>query len=115
MDSKERLDKVQDRKKEGLEMEAIRNKVAEYLGRQPTPREMAYAQPVANQKLKRIISSEGSAEGRRLEPEYLAKLIQEVILSTHMIGCTIAATKKATHKRVTQQQIHYSMARKTCQ
>lgn len=57
----------------------IRDEAAIFLGRNPTEEEWDEALPRAERKLARIIEREGDADGARLQPWYLGKLVEEAI------------------------------------
>ena len=53
-----------------------------------TEKELAEAEKSAKQKLRRIIASEGDADGARLEKWYLDELIAEALASSRMAALT---------------------------
>jgi hypothetical protein len=57
----------------------IRDEAAVFLGRNPSEEEWEEALPRAERKLARIINREGDADGARLQPWYLGKLVEEAI------------------------------------
>jgi len=57
----------------------IREEACGYLGREITDAEWDEAYPQAKRKLEWIISREGDADGERLKPYYLGKLVEEAI------------------------------------
>ena len=65
-----------------------------------TAAEFDYAFPIAAAKLQRIIEREGDLDGARLEPEYLAALIREIVIAYRMekqsIDRLLAKTKGRT-------------------
>ena len=56
--------------------------------------ELAEAIPVAKRKLDLIIEREGDADGKRIEPKYLAMLIAEVLRSQRIQRETLEKEKK---------------------
>ena len=60
-----------------------------YLGTAIEPSERDSAKASAEQKLKRIISREGSAGGARHEPWYLAQLIAEAVKASRLTKFTL--------------------------
>lgn len=59
--------------------EEIRDEACSFLGREITDEEWNEAYPEAKRKLDWIISREGDADGERLKPYYLGKLVEEHI------------------------------------
>lgn len=55
----------------------VRDEACGYCGREITDAEWNEALPEAKRKLEWIISREGDADGERLKPYYLGKLIEE--------------------------------------
>lgn len=68
----------------------IRDEAAIFLGRKPTDDEMKQALPRAEKKLRWIINREGDAEGMRLQPWYLGKLVEEAIIEETFSQYTMA-------------------------
>lgn len=68
----------------------IRDEAAIFLGRKPTDEEMEHALPRAEKKLQWIINREGDAEGMRLQPWYLGKLVEEAIVEEAFSQYTMA-------------------------
>ncbi|MCD8311247.1 MAG: hypothetical protein LUD43_01905 [Firmicutes bacterium] len=61
------------------EDDIVRDEASGYLGRELTDEEWNDAYPDAKRKLDWIISREGDADGERLKPYYLGKLVQEIV------------------------------------
>ena len=68
----------------------IRDEAARFLGRRPTDEEMERALPRAERKLRWILDREGDAEGMRLQPWYLGKLVEEAIAAEEFSQYTMA-------------------------
>lgn len=68
----------------------IRDEAARFLGRRPTDEEMERALPRAERKLRWILDREGDAEGMRLQPWYLGKLVEEAISAEEFSQYTMA-------------------------
>ena len=71
-------------------VQLIRDEAAIFLGRKPTDEEMEHALPRAERKLQWIINREGDAEGMRLQPWYLGKLVEEAIVEEAFSQHTMA-------------------------
>lgn len=71
-------------------VQLIRDKAADFLGRRPTDEEMEKALPRAERKLRWILDREGDAEGMRLQPWYLGKLLEEAITEEEFSRFTMA-------------------------
>ena len=71
-------------------VQLIRDEAAIFLGRKPTDEEMEHALPRAERKLQWIINREGDAEGMRLQPWYLGKLVEEAIVEEAFSQYTMA-------------------------
>lgn len=61
------------------QQQLIRDEAAGYLGRPLTDSEWSHALPRAEHKLRWIIGREGDANGTRLQPWYLGKLVEEAV------------------------------------
>jgi len=71
------------------EYQQLRDEAARCLGRGLTDAEWEWALPRAKRKLSRIIEQEGDAGGIRLQPWYLAKLIEEAVSQEMLSQYTI--------------------------
>lgn len=60
---------------------SIRDLAETYLGRKISTIEWVNAREAAQQKLSRILSREGDANGQRLKPQYMAQLIAEAVIA----------------------------------
>ena len=77
----------------------IRDEAARFLGRELTEEEWNQALPKAERKLQRIIDREGDANGKRLEPWYLGKLVEEAVIEEAFSRYTIARSLEIQAQR----------------